>query len=114
MTAAELEELAELGLAYLPRFAAARLIRWWLPRPGTGGTGGALAVGMLRGRLQSVFTPSPKLMQQNLLARERLLAEMLGPDQGDLEQLLGDDEAASYPQSTRLDGGGAKGDVHGR
>lgn len=87
MTALELEEIAELLQAYLQRWAAVRLIRWWARRPG-GSVDRALAVGMLCGRLQGTFTPSPKLRQVNEAWRERLLAEMLGPDQGELQEDL--------------------------
>jgi len=93
-SALELQELAELGAAYLQRWTDVRLIRWWArDRQHQGGdVNRALAIGMLCWRLQGIQPPpSPKLLQTNLAWRGRLLAEMLGPDPGEAaleEELL--------------------------
>lgn len=89
MTALELEVLAELAQAYLQRWVDVRLIRWWVHGHQGGDVNRGLAIGMLCWRLQGLTpAPAPKLVQTNLAWRDRLLAELLGPDQGELEDLL--------------------------
>lgn len=61
-------------LAYLWRFAAVRVLCWYLRHPG--GADRTEACGWLIGRLRACFTPSPKLLVQNELARGRLVDEM--------------------------------------